>query len=56
MQILWGKGVFTKEIEDALPAYEIDVAVHLLQQGAGRIFGHASASAETRGNQVRVKK
>jgi hydroxymethylbilane synthase len=27
MQILRGKGVFTKEIEDALLAYEIDVAV-----------------------------
>jgi len=33
-----------------------DLAERLLQQGAGRILGHASASAETRGNQTRVKK
>jgi hypothetical protein len=26
-----------------------DLAERLLQQGAGRILGHASASAETRG-------
>jgi hydroxymethylbilane synthase len=33
-----------------------DLAERLLQQGAGRILGHAFASAETRDNQARVRK